>query len=69
MLIAADLQRPAAVEQLKVLAKQNNIESFSIDNCLDPVKVVKDGIKFSSNSDNEIIVSYERIVSRAATQP
>ena len=56
LLIAADLQRPAAVEQLKVLAAQNNIESFSVDNCSDPVKVVKDGIEFSKSNSTDLII-------------
>ena len=56
LLIAADLQRPAAVEQLKILAKQNNIESFSIDNCKDSLKVVKEGIEFSKSNTTDLII-------------
>ena len=56
LLIAADLQRPAAIEQLKVLAKQNNIESFSIDNCSDTIKVVKEGIEFSKSNSTDLII-------------
>tara|TARA_A100001011_G_scaffold399619_1_gene509152 strand:+ start:7098 stop:8420 length:1323 start_codon:yes stop_codon:yes gene_type:complete len=46
LLIAADLQRPAAVEQLKVLSSENNIETFYIDNCKNPLEVVKKGLEY-----------------------
>ncbi len=46
LLIAADLQRPAAIEQLKVLSSENNIETFYIDNCKNPLEVVKKGLEY-----------------------
>jgi len=56
LLIAADLQRPAAIEQLKVLANKENIETFSIDNCTNPEEVVKEGINFSKSKKFDIII-------------
>ena len=56
LLIAADLQRPAAVEQLKVLANTQNIETFHIDDCKDPKRVVKEGLKYSKNKSFDCII-------------
>ncbi|HUX14699.1 MAG TPA: signal recognition particle receptor subunit alpha, partial [Spirochaetia bacterium] len=44
LLIAADLVRPAAVEQLVVLGKQAGIEVYREEGATDPVKVVKNGL-------------------------
>ena len=56
LLIAADLQRPAAIEQLKILAKQKNIDTFSIENCSDPIEVVNKGIKSSKSKPIDLII-------------
>ena len=56
LLIAADLQRPAAIEQLKVLANTENIETFSIDGCTNPEEVVKKGIDFSKSEKFDVII-------------
>ena len=56
LLIAADLQRPAAIEQLKVLANAENIEIFHVDNCINPEEVVKKGIDFSKNNKFDVII-------------
>lgn len=42
LLIAADVQRPAAVEQLKILGKSLNMPVYSAKD--DPVKICKDGV-------------------------
>lgn len=41
LIAACDLQRPAAVEQLKILASQIEVPVFSIEGEKDPVKVAK----------------------------
>ena len=56
LLIAADLQRPAAIEQLQVLAKAENIETFSIDKCSNPEVVVEKGIEFSKSKEFDIVI-------------
>jgi signal recognition particle subunit SRP54 len=45
LLVAADLQRPAAIEQLHVLGRQLNIPVFSEPGAADPVKVCQKGIE------------------------
>jgi len=44
LLVAADLVRPAAVDQLVVLGRQIGVEVYSEPGATDPVKVVKNGI-------------------------
>ena len=56
LLIAADLQRSAAIEQLKVLANTENIETFSIDGCINPEEAVKKGIDFSKSEKFDVII-------------
>jgi len=54
-LIAADLQRPAAIQQLKTLAKSIDVDIF-IQNIIDPVKVVKSGLKEAVKLNKEIVI-------------
>tara|TARA_B110000014_G_C20110722_1_gene585054 strand:+ start:758 stop:2077 length:1320 start_codon:yes stop_codon:yes gene_type:complete len=56
LLIAADLQRPAAIKQLKVLADQENIEVFYLENCQDPKEVVNKGIKYSKDQKFDCVI-------------
>lgn len=55
LLIAADVYRPAAVQQLKTLGKQLDIEVFYVDK--DPVDIVKEGLEFAKeNYYNYVII-------------
>ena len=55
LLIAADVYRPAAVQQLKTLGKQLDIEVFYVDK--DPVDIVKEGLAFAKeNYFNYVII-------------
>src|SRR5210317_2085074 len=44
LLVACDVYRPAAIEQLKVLGDQLDIEVYSDENEKNPVKIAKDSI-------------------------
>ena len=59
-LIAADLQRPAAIDQLKVLGKQIQIPVFAKHNA-DLESVIKGGLAESINSDVVIIDTAGRL--------
>lgn len=55
LLIAADVYRPAAVQQLQTLGKQLDIPVFYVDK--DPVDIVKDGLKYAEeNYLNYVII-------------
>ncbi|MBC8312436.1 MAG: signal recognition particle protein [Candidatus Marinimicrobia bacterium] len=54
-LIAADLQRPAAIDQLEVLGRQINVPVFA-ERIKDTVAVVKAGLKQAENEDVDTIL-------------
>ena len=60
LLIAADLQRPAAIDQLEVLGKQIQIPVFAQHNT-DIETVIKDGLSHSVDSDVVIIDTAGRL--------
>ncbi|WP_281950322.1 signal recognition particle protein [Nitrosophilus kaiyonis] len=55
LMVAADLQRLAAVEQLKQLGEQIGVEVFSEDT-KDPVKVVKDAIEYANKNLFDVVL-------------
>ena len=55
LMVAADLQRLAAVEQLKQLGEQIGVEVFSEDT-KDPVKVVKDAIDYAKKNLFDVVL-------------
>lgn len=57
LLVAGDVYRPAAIDQLKVLGEQIQVEVFSIDGSTDPVEIAKRGVDHAkSNGFNVVIV-------------
>ncbi len=55
LLIAADIYRPAAIDQLKKLGLQLSIPVFSLDK-KDPEKIVKEGIKEAINTACDLVI-------------
>jgi signal recognition particle subunit SRP54 len=55
LLIAADLQRPAAIDQLEVLARQINVPVYS-ERIEDAVLVVKSGLKHAESLDVDTVL-------------
>ena len=47
LLIAGDVYRPAAIDQLKILAEQINIPVYTEDDNKNPVKITMGGIKYA----------------------
>jgi signal recognition particle subunit SRP54 len=56
MLVAADLQRAAAIEQLQTLGKQLDIPVYSEEDSTDPVKVCQNGIKQAKEHDATVVI-------------
>jgi len=57
MMTAADVYRPAAIDQLKKLGKDINVPVFSIDGSKDAVKIASESIVYAKeNSLNTIII-------------
>lgn len=82
LLAACDLQRPAAVEQLKKLASQIDVEVFSIEGEKNPIRVAKEALQKARSGgfdtlivdtagrlhiDEELMAQLAQI--KAATQP
>lgn len=56
ILIAADVYRPAAIDQLVKLGSQINIEVFKLDGVLDAVKIVDQGVKYAQSIQANSVV-------------
>jgi signal recognition particle subunit SRP54 len=56
LLVACDLQRPAAIEQLMVLGKQAAIDVYADLNAKDPVKVAQEGYKKAKNEGYDVVI-------------
>jgi signal recognition particle subunit SRP54 len=56
LLVACDLQRPAAIEQLMVLAKQAGVDVFADLTIKDPVKVAQEGYKKAKNEGYDAVI-------------
>ena len=50
LLVACDVYRPAAIEQLKQIGKELNIEVYSEDNSKDPVAIAKNAITYAKEN-------------------
>ncbi len=55
-LVADDLQRPAAIEQLKILGEQVGIPVYTDETTKDAVKVAKDGVKYAKEHGQDVVV-------------
>jgi signal recognition particle subunit SRP54 len=59
LLVAADLQRPNAVQQLQVVGRQAEVEVYAPEpgsGVGDPVKVARDSIEFARRQQHDIVV-------------
>jgi len=56
LLVAADIYRPAAIEQLKLLGQQIDAPVFSIDGEMNATKIAEAGVKFAREHGNEVVI-------------
>ena len=56
LLVAADLKRPAAIDQLEVLGKQLDIPVFVERNHQNPVKVCRNAVRDSRKLDRDVVI-------------
>ena len=56
VLVADDLQRPAAIEQLKVLGEQLGIPVYTDESTKDAVRVARDGVRFAKDQGRDVVV-------------
>jgi signal recognition particle subunit SRP54 len=55
LLIAADVYRPAAIEQLKTIGKQVDLEVFEMG-LIDARKIVKEGLNYAKSNGFEVVI-------------
>ena len=56
LLVAGDVYRPAAIEQLKVLGSQINVPVYTEEGSMDPVKIAKNAITEAKKNGNDIVI-------------
>ncbi|HBS87252.1 MAG: signal recognition particle protein [Bacteroidetes bacterium GWF2_38_335] len=56
LLVACDVYRPAAIDQLKVLAEQIGVPVFTIEGSTDPVNIAKESIKYARNNGHDLVI-------------
>ena len=56
LMVAGDVYRPAAIEQLKVLGEQIGVPVYTEEGNNDPVKLAKDGIKEAKKMGRDLVI-------------
>lgn len=56
LLVACDIYRPAAIQQLQVIGKQLNIPVYANETSKDVVKIAKQGIDIAISKLNDVII-------------
>ena len=56
VLVACDVYRPAAIDQLKLLGSQINVDVYSEDENKDPVVIARNSLKFAKEHNKNLII-------------
>ena len=56
LLVACDVYRPAAIDQLKVLGESINVPVFTIEGSKDPVDIARKAIDYGKSNHNDLII-------------
>lgn len=56
LLVACDVYRPAAIEQLKVVGAQAGVDVFTLPESKDPVEIARKGIEFARQNGKKVVV-------------
>ncbi len=56
MVVACDLQRPAAVDQLSIVAEQVGVPCFKIEDEKNPVRVARKSLRFAEKNACDVII-------------
>jgi len=56
MLVAGDVYRPAAIDQLKVLGEQTEVPVYTEEDNKDPVKIAKTAIKHARSHGHDLVI-------------
>ena len=56
LLVACDIYRPAAIEQLKVIGEQIGVEVYSDDNEKNTIKIAKDAVAYAKKNGKNLVI-------------
>ncbi len=56
LLVACDIYRPAAIEQLQVNGKKQNVEVFSLGDKEKPVKIAKEAMDYAKKNGFDVVI-------------
>ena len=56
LLVACDVYRPAAIDQLKLLGNQINVDVYTEEGNKDPVKIAKNSLKYAKEKKKNLII-------------
>jgi signal recognition particle subunit SRP54 len=56
LLVAADIYRPAAIEQLKILGEQIKVDVYSEPETKDPVAIAQNAIKEAKSNNKNVVI-------------
>lgn len=56
LLVACDVYRPAAIDQLKVLAEQINVPVYTEDGNKNPVEIAENAIRYAKNNHLDLVI-------------
>jgi signal recognition particle subunit SRP54 len=56
LLIAGDVYRPAAIDQLKVLGEQIGVEVYTEEGSREPVKIARNGVKHAKEFGYQVVI-------------
>jgi len=56
LLVAADVYRPAAIKQLKILGAQIEVPVFSIEDSKEPVRIASEALKYAKENGQNIVI-------------
>ncbi|MDR1884159.1 MAG: signal recognition particle protein [Prevotella sp.] len=56
LLVAGDVYRPAAIEQLKILGAQIDVPVYSEEENKNPVQIAQNAIKFAKQNGNDLVI-------------
>lgn len=56
LLVACDVYRPAAIEQLKIIAAQVEVPVYSEDGNMDPVAIARNAVREAKKNGNDVVI-------------
>ena len=56
LLVAGDIYRPAAIDQLQKLGEKIGVEVFTLGQDVSPVEIAKQGISYANENDFDVVI-------------